>query len=231
MYAGSRIGVPNGDANTPAISKASAEWTVPKLCVPSGGNPSSDYFVAAWVGFMGNGCSGTRGALAQAGVTLTLKHDGTTTAAPWVEWYPKPAEFKNDIQVKPGDTVAVTVDVTSATAGQVTIRNKSTGKSVVEKFQSSNPSDPASKLCGGGGDVWAVIETTGAQAASSSILPGFTDITFNDFEVTAREGQKTYNINSQEAMLYGMKNGDTYATTERKSNTGFRVHSSKGSCS
>lgn len=76
-----------------------------------------------------------------------------------------------------------------------------------------------------------MIETTGTQAANSKILPGFSDITFNDFEVTSRADKQVYNINSQEAVLYDMKNGDTFATTERISQTGFRIHSSKGSCS
>ncbi|KAI1410514.1 concanavalin A-like lectin/glucanase [Hypoxylon sp. FL1857] len=230
MFAGSRIRVPSNDANTPAIKKASAEWTVPNLCVPAGGNSSDKYMVAAWVGFIGNGCSGTRGALAQAGVTLTLHNDGTTTADPWVEWYPKAAEFKKDIQVNPGNTIAVTVEATSATAGQVTTTNKSNGNSVVETFESPNPSDPGSNLCGGTGDAWAVIETTGAQPATSDILPGFVDINFNNFETTAWATQQTYNINSPEAWLYDMKPGDTFATTEQTSETGFRIHSTKGSC-
>ncbi|KAI0386311.1 concanavalin A-like lectin/glucanase [Hypomontagnella monticulosa] len=230
MYAGARIGIPNDDPNTPAIKRASAEWTVPKLCVPSGGNPANDYLVAAWVGFIGNGCSGTRGALAQAGVTLTLKHDGTTTADPWVEWYPKAAEFKKSIQVNAGDTVVFTIEVTSKSAGQVTISNKSNGQSVIEPFQSSNPSDPAANLCGGSGDAWAVIETTGAQPANSNILPGFADITFNNFETIKWANQQKYTINNQEAVLYDMKPGDVFATTERVSNTGFRIHSTKGSC-
>ncbi|OTB00904.1 hypothetical protein M426DRAFT_15008 [Hypoxylon sp. CI-4A] len=224
MFAGTRVGVSNEDANTPAISKASAEWTVPSLCVPTGGSSSDKYMVAAWVGFIGNGCSGTRGALVQAGVTMTLQDDGTTTADPWVEWYPKPAEFESDIKINPGDTVAFLVEAT-------TITNRNSGQTVVEQFQSSDPSDPASNLCGGAGDAWAVIETTGAQPATPDILPGFVDINFNDFEITGWANQQQYNINSEGATLYDLKSGDTFATSERTSDTGFRIHSTKGSCS
>ncbi|KAI8963217.1 concanavalin A-like lectin/glucanase [Daldinia sp. FL1419] len=227
-YAGLRISVPN-DANNPAIRGTSGEWTVPKLCVPSDGNGSNTYFVAAWVGFMGNGCSDTRGALVQAGVTMKLDPDGKTTASPWVEWYPKAAEFKDDIQVNAGDTVTFNIEVDDPTTGHVTISNN--GESVVESFQSTDPSNPANNLCSGPGDVWAVIETTGAQPADPNILPGFADITFNSFEATGWGNQK-YDINSKEAVLCDMDNaGQTFATTDRVLDTGFRIHSSKGSCS
>ncbi|KAI0113016.1 hypothetical protein F4814DRAFT_449465 [Daldinia grandis] len=112
-----------------------------------------------------------------------------------------------------------------------TITNKSNGQTVVELFQSADPSDPANSLCGGPGDAWAVIETAGPQPADPNILTGFADITFNNFEATTWGNQQKYDINNKEAVLYDMDSGDTFATTDRASDTGFRIHSTKGSCS
>lgn len=89
----------------------------------------------------------------------------------------------------------------------------------------------ANNLCGGPGDAWAVIETAGAQPADPNILPRFVDITFNNPEVTTWGNQQKYNINNKEAVLYDMNSGDTFATTDRASGTGFRIHSTKESCS
>lgn len=64
--------MPSADANSVAVDQVSAEWNVPTLCLPDGGDPSKDYFMASWIGFMANGCEGVRGALLQAGVTNTV---------------------------------------------------------------------------------------------------------------------------------------------------------------
>ena len=65
------MGVP-ADANSIAIDRASAEWNVPKLCLPEGGDPTKEYYMSSWVGFAGNNCEGVRGALLQAGLTSTV---------------------------------------------------------------------------------------------------------------------------------------------------------------
>ncbi|EMR65774.1 putative aspergillopepsin-2 protein [Eutypa lata UCREL1] len=230
-YSGVSYSVPSADANSVAVDQVSAEWNVPTLCLPDGGDPSKDYFMASWIGFMANGCEGVRGALLQAGVTNTRKADGTNTAAAWVEWYPRAAEFKDSkIQVNPGDTVAFIVEASSRTNGLVTITNKSTGQTIQEAFESPDPSDPASNLCTGDSIAYGVIETTGAAGADPSFFPAFSDITFSDFEAVARTDQQAYNMDSAGAVIYDLQNGDTYATSERTSTSQFLIHSSKTAC-
>ncbi|KAK7756622.1 hypothetical protein SLS62_001459 [Diatrype stigma] len=199
-YSGVTYNVPSADANGIAVDHVSAEWNIPTLCLPDGGDPSKDYFMASWIGFMANGCENVRGALLQAGITNTRRADGTNTASAWVEWYPRAAEFKeSDIQ----------------------------GQIAQEAFESPNASDPGSNLCTGDALAYAVIETTGAAAADPSFFPAFSDITFSNFEAVALSDQQTYNMDSAGGVIYDLQNGDVYATSERTSASQFLIHSSK----
>ncbi|KAI1205519.1 concanavalin A-like lectin/glucanase [Annulohypoxylon truncatum] len=158
-----------------------------------------------------------------------LKADGTTTARAWVRWFPKEAEFQ-DIQVKPGDKVSMTVEAISNSTAAVAIENRSSKQSTIRKIQSVDSGNPPLDVCNGRGAAYAFIERIGSD---SDTLPQFDDVIFDSFETTIwNDTQQPLNANIDDALVdmtgYGWA---ADASTTAFSETGFRVHSTQGSCS
>ncbi|CEJ81278.1 hypothetical protein VHEMI01416 [[Torrubiella] hemipterigena] len=82
---------------------------------------------AFWVGLDG---TGSWESLMQAGVATDS--DGTTFA--WYEWFPQLSHKYDDLAVKPGDVIRLTVDASSTTGGSTTTENLTTGKSAYHTF-------------------------------------------------------------------------------------------------
>ncbi|KAG9246851.1 peptidase A4 family-domain-containing protein [Calycina marina] len=87
---------------------------------------------SAWVGIDGDTCST---AILQTGIDWT-KSGSSITYDAWYEWYPDYAYDFSGITLAAGNSITVTVTVTSSTAGVATIKNNTTGKSVTHTFTS-----------------------------------------------------------------------------------------------
>ncbi|RDW74653.1 A4/G1 family peptidase [Aspergillus mulundensis] len=106
------------------------EFTVPTPSLPTGANRYSQYCASAWVGIDGDTC-GT--AILQTGVDFCIQGSSVSFDA-WYEWYPDYAYDFSGISISAGDTIRVTVDATTLTAGTATVENLSTGQSVTHTF-------------------------------------------------------------------------------------------------
>ncbi|KZP03385.1 concanavalin A-like lectin/glucanase, partial [Athelia psychrophila] len=100
------------------------------------GSTGADGASTAWVGIDGSSC---QSALIQTGVTFSLT-GGVVSYNAWLEYIPA-AEvlYKGDISFKEGDSVTVSIEVTSATGGTASVKNNSNGQSVTQAISSSTP--------------------------------------------------------------------------------------------
>ncbi|KAF7117620.1 hypothetical protein CNMCM5793_006712 [Aspergillus hiratsukae] len=105
-------------------------FVVPTPKMPSGGSSSEQYCASAWVGIDGDTCSS---AILQTGVDFCIQ-GGSVSFDAWYEWYPDYAYDFSGISIHAGDTIKVTVDATSLTAGSATIENLTTGVTKTHTF-------------------------------------------------------------------------------------------------
>ncbi|KAL1984140.1 hypothetical protein VTN96DRAFT_9445 [Rasamsonia emersonii] len=111
-------------------TSVTAEFVVPTPSAPSGGSSGTQYCASAWVGLDGNTCTS---AILQTGVDFCVQ-DGQVSYDAWYEWYPDYAYDFSGISVSAGNTIKVTVDATSTSAGTATVENVSTGQTVTHSF-------------------------------------------------------------------------------------------------
>lgn len=105
--------------------------TVPSAKPPSGGSSSTQYAASAWVGIDGYTCSSP---IIQTGVDVFVKN-GAVSYDVWYEWWPALSYSFSGFPVSAGDSVTMTVTTSSTSAGTVTLKNNSKGKSVSHSFQ------------------------------------------------------------------------------------------------
>ncbi|KAG7284453.1 hypothetical protein NEMBOFW57_010826 [Staphylotrichum longicolle] len=105
--------------------------TVPTAKPPSGGSSSTQYAASAWVGIDGYTCSSP---IIQTGVDVFVKN-GAVSYDVWYEWWPALSYSFSGFPVSAGDSVTMTVTTSSTSAGTVTLKNNSKGKSVSHSFQ------------------------------------------------------------------------------------------------
>ncbi|KAF1351839.1 peptidase A4 family-domain-containing protein [Delphinella strobiligena] len=155
-------------------------FVVPDPSLPSGGDSSTYYSAAAWVGIDGDTCDTS---ILQTGVDFNIQ-DGEVSFDAWYEWYPDYSYDFTGISFSAGDTVKLTIDATSTTAGTATVENVSTGKTVTHKF--SGESDA---LCEYNAE-WIVEDFTEVNGGTESLVPlvDFGTVTFTDAYATTDSG-------------------------------------------
>ncbi|KAF5126233.1 Scytalidopepsin B [Metarhizium anisopliae] len=126
------------------------------------GQPSRSA-VAAWVGIDGLRC---RRAILQTG--LSFYGDGAVV--PWYEWWPAPSHAYPGpaFRASPGDLVRMSVHAWSATSGNTTLENLSTGQVVARELYGQAP------LCGTDADF--VLEDFGDYTGGHVPLVNFGEI-------------------------------------------------------
>ncbi|KAL4787326.1 peptidase A4 family-domain-containing protein [Aspergillus varians] len=149
------------------------EFTVPTPSAPTGGSSSTEYCASAWVGIDGDTCET---AILQTGVDFCVR-GGQVSFDAWYEWYPDYAYDFSGISISAGDTIKVTVDASSKTAGTATVENVSTGKTVTHTFNGGVDGD----LCEYNAE-WIVedFESNGSLVAFAD----FGSVTFTGAEAT-----------------------------------------------
>lgn len=105
-------------------------FTIPDPTLPSGGSESTLYSASAWVGIDGDTCDTS---ILQTGVDFNYE-DGTVSFDAWYEWYPDYSYDFTGISFSVGDSVKITIDATSTTAGTATVDNVTKGTTVTHTF-------------------------------------------------------------------------------------------------
>ncbi|KAG8413370.1 hypothetical protein J3458_012939 [Metarhizium acridum] len=97
------------------------------------GQPSNSA-ISAWVGIDGLSC---QNAILQTGLSFY----GNGAVVPWSEWWPAPSyQYANPpFRASAGDEVRMTVHAWSATSGNSTLENLTTGQMVVQEFYNQRP--------------------------------------------------------------------------------------------
>ncbi|KUL85900.1 hypothetical protein ZTR_06400 [Talaromyces verruculosus] len=153
-------------------SAVTAEFTVPKPSIPSGGSSSTQYCASAWVGLDGDTCDTS---ILQTGVDFCIQGSSVSYDA-WYEWYPDYAYDFTGITISAGNVIKITVTATSTSSGSAVVENVTTGKTVTHTF--SGESD---KLCEYNAE-WIVEDFE----EGSSLVPfaNFGTVTFTGAEAT-----------------------------------------------
>ncbi|KAJ6480952.1 peptidase A4 family-domain-containing protein [Mycena sanguinolenta] len=151
-------------------------FVVPTPKAPSGGG-SGTYSASAWVGIDGDTCGS---AILQTGIDLTIS-GGSVSFDAWYEYFPDVSHDFSNFEISAGNTITLTATATSATAGTVTIKNVSTGKTVTKALTST------AKLCGQNAE-WIVEDFE----EGSSLVPfaNFGKVVFTKAEATTSSGSK-----------------------------------------
>ena len=110
------------DANQWTTS--SAQFTVPQISKPPGGNDTTKYCVAIWVGIDGWSCHRSHKAILQARIDAGVLGNGAPSITPWYEWY-SDAQHTFDFSLSVGDEVNVSVEAYSERTGIAIIQNLS----------------------------------------------------------------------------------------------------------
>ncbi|KAL4811308.1 peptidase A4 family-domain-containing protein [Aspergillus unguis] len=151
------------------------EFTVPTPKAGTGSSSRQESCASAWVGIDGDTCST---AILQTGVDFCVQGNQVSFDA-WYEWYPDYAyNFdSSEISISAGDSIKVTVDATSLTAGTATVENLTTGQSVTHTFTGGVDGD----LCEYNAE-WIVEDFE----SNGSLVPfaDFDTVTFTNAEAT-----------------------------------------------
>jgi hypothetical protein len=181
-----------------AYKSVTGTITVPTAKAPSGGSSSTQYAASAWVGIDGYTCPQP---IIQTGVDVYVRN-GAITYDPWYEWWPALAYSFSGFPVSAGDSVTMTVTVSSTSAGTVTLKNNSKGKTVTHSF-----SGEAVKLCQAEAE-WIVEDfQLGGQYVP---FANFGSVTFTGASATAAGGQAR---GVSGAKIIDMKQGNKVLTS------------------
>ncbi|OKL63104.1 hypothetical protein UA08_01224 [Talaromyces atroroseus] len=138
------------------FTSVTAQFTVPKPSLPSGG--TQDSYASAWVGIDGDTYTT---AILQTGLDFGISTSGQVSYDAWYEWYPDYAYDFSGITINTGDVMQVTVTSTSSSAGTAVIENLSSGQKVSQSLTA--PSSTAT--LGGQNAEWIVedFDSNGGQ--------------------------------------------------------------------
>ena len=101
----------------------------PNIAAPKNGGSQGQYGGSAWIGIDGDTC---QSAILQTGMDWVV--DGNTTQySVWYEWLPE-YSYSFDIEVNPGDSIAMRVVAHNKTAGTAFLHNTSNGQKVSHTF-------------------------------------------------------------------------------------------------
>ena len=174
-WAGAVITAPPAGTTFTAVS---AQFVVPTPKEPSGGSSRTQYAATAWVGIDGDTY---QDAILQTGVDFYVEGSSISYDA-WYEWYPDYAYDFSGISISAGNTIAVSVVSSSASAGTAKIENLSTGQTVSKALTAPS----SSSHLGGQNAEWIVedFEEGGGQVPFAN----FGTVTFTDASWTDSAG-------------------------------------------
>ncbi|EAW12184.1 A4/G1 family peptidase [Aspergillus clavatus NRRL 1] len=184
------------------------EFTVPEPSAPDGADSGTQYCASAWVGIDGDTCSS---AILQTGVDFCIQ-DGSVSFDAWYEWYPDYAYDFSGIDISVGDTIKLTIDATSKTAGSAIIQNLSTGKTVKHTFTGGVDGD----LCETNAE-WIVEDFE----SNGSLVPfvNFGTVTFTGAKATTGGSS----VGPSGATLMDIKQGSSVLTSSSVSGNSVSV--------
>jgi hypothetical protein len=153
------------------FTSVSGEWKVP-TATEHGSDTAEDS--ATWVGIGGgcvdDDCDVTDNTLIQAGTEQDVSSTGQASYGAWWEIIPEP-ETEVSLTVKPGQTIEVTIDQTSAGEWSIDIQNLSTHKSFTTSTAYSSSEDTVEWI----EETPLEIGTTGTGLAT---MPNLTKVHF-----------------------------------------------------
>ncbi|TVY81052.1 Aspergillopepsin-2 [Lachnellula suecica] len=149
------------------VTEVTGTFTIPQPQVPSGGDPSTQYCGAAWVGIDGDTC---QSGLIQTGVFWCVQN-GEYSYEAWYEFIPAASIAYSDISVNVGDSITVTVTADGANGGVTTFTDNTTGQTVSHTFTD----DTDGTLCGTNAE-WIVEDFE--QGSSLVPFADFGTVTF-----------------------------------------------------
>ncbi|KAI1792540.1 acid proteinase [Ganoderma leucocontextum] len=188
---------------TATYKQVTGTFVVPTPKEPSGA--SGAHYASVWVGIDGGTCHTT---FLQTGIDVMVNGSNVGYLA-WSEWYPAQASYFEDITLKPGDTLTLTVEATSKTSGTASMKNHRTGKRVSHKFSGQ------SALCQHDAE-WIVEDYTLKGLAP---FADFGKVTFNDATAHTLAGKTVGPANAKHWDILKNNKAITKVTTGPKSVT------------
>ncbi|THY23803.1 hypothetical protein D6D01_05849 [Aureobasidium pullulans] len=170
------------------LKAVTGTFVVPSIAMPPGVAPEPQQGMSVWVGTHGDECPGRT--ILQTGLSLDMA-DGRARYGAWFEWYPQYFHRFDNISFSVGDSVTMTVNVTSKTGGIATIKNNSKGTLVSHIF-----ANEATDLCPTNAD-WIVEKYSQAYAdisghVSFQKIPivNMGTVTFTNASATTADGKE-----------------------------------------
>jgi hypothetical protein len=197
--------------------------TVPTPKIPAGGSSGTEYSVSAWVGIDGDACTNS---LVQTGIDASISGSSISYNA-WYEvrigtnvvtvflltqhdkWYPDYSYDFSGISISAGNTVKLTISLTSTTAGEAIIENISTGTTVTHKFTG----EPA--LCEKSAE-WIIEDFEDG----GTLVPFANFGSLEFYDAYAIENGKTVYPNGSGGKIVDMQQGSTVVCSCSLSGTG-----------
>lgn len=193
-----------------SYDSVSAYLIVPGVILPPNASPNEKYCASAWVGIDG-ATSGS--AVVQAGINLCIQGNKPFYAA-WYEWFPEYAHFfpESEMPLSAGEVIKITIDATSKSSGNATIKNFATGKHVTHTFVGNVQSE----LCEYNAE-WIVedFSTLGGLAP----IVDFGNVTFSGAEATS--GGRIFGPSG--ASLVDIKQGENVLTSSSVTNDSVTI--------
>jgi len=135
-WAGAWMTAPGNQTFTSTFS----QFQILEPSMPAGADDESTYIVAEWIGLADDDglASSTDGVIVQAGILFTGV-GGAFTVGAWWEWYPQD-EQSVDLPISWGDTISISITMTSQTTANIIIANtsKKVEQSVTVQGQAAN---------------------------------------------------------------------------------------------
>ena len=184
------------------ITQATGTFTVPQPSAPSGGDSSTQYCGAAWVGIDGDTC---QSGLIQTGVFWCVQ-GGSYSYEAWYEYIPEASIAYDSITVNAGDVITVTVTTDGNNGGTTTFENTSNGQSGSHTF--SGQTDGT--LCGTNAE-WIVEDFE----EGSSLVPfaDFGTVTFTGSTAVVNGNTVSAGGDNAQNIHLNQGSGDLTATT------------------
>jgi len=201
------------------FTSVSGTWTVPTATQHTRGRAeSSSVWIGIGGGCMETSCTLTDPTLIQAGTEQDVDESGHATYSTWWEIIPLPS-LQTSLPVSPGDVVSVTISQTLPELWQISIRNRTSGRS----FTTTVPYPSVF------GSVEWIVETPiviGTSGAGLAGMPNLTTVSFSE----ARANGGNPGLDSSEALQ--LVQGDQVIATPSAPSGGdsFRVCTYATSC-
>jgi hypothetical protein len=185
-----------------AVTQVTGTFTVPTPKVPSGGDSSTQYCGAAWVGIDGDTC---QSGLIQTGVFWCVQ-GGQYSYEAWYEYIPEASIAYDNINVSAGDVITVTVTASGTNGGTTTFENTSNGQTASHTF--SGQTDGT--LCGTNAE-WIVEDFE----EGSSLVPfaDFGTVVFTGSSATVGGNTVSPGSDNAQNIFINQGAGDLTSTT------------------